>query len=338
MTRRIAAVLALVAGALVLTLAIPYGPWRTGRLALEPLTPMPADAIPRVTGRIWIDADPGCGHGAHVDPDDCLAILALAQAAASRIAGLSAVAGNAPLDVTQATARALADQLQGVAVRSADELRSALEGGPLTIVALGPLTNVAAVLQARPQLASNVQRLVAVMGRRPGHLFHPAEGAPGAMLLGHGPVFRDFNFEQDLQAAARVLALGVPITLIPYDAARHVEITATDLERLAARGGPHAWVAERSREWLEFWNEDIGRNGFYPFDLLAAAYVIDPGRFRCARVTAGIGKDPLFLLPWRDHALLVTQRSAELNNAIVTRPAVYCPGLQPDATLAGILG
>ena len=328
--------LALIAGALILTLAIPFAPWRTGRLDLEPLAPMPLQEAPRPAQRLWIDTDAACGHGPRTDPDDCLALLALVQAAGKRIAGVSTVSGNAPLEVTDRTTRELVGHLGAIPVHAGPEtLRSALEAGRLTIVALGPLTNIALALHERPDLAAQVERLVAVMGRRPGHLFHPAEGAPGAMLLGHGPVFSDFNFEQDRDAAARVLATGIPFTLIPYDAARHVELTAADLDRLSARGGAAAWVAERSRAWLQFWQEDIGRAGFYPFDLLAAAYVMFPGRFECARVAAGVGKDPRFRIPWRDYALLVTQRRDELE--IPTRPAVYCPKLRPGETLAGIL-
>ena len=337
MARRLAIVLALLAGALVLTLAIPHGPWRTGRLQLEPLTPLP-DAAREPPRRIWIDADAACGHSPRTDPDDCLALLSLVQHAARRIVGVSAVAGNAPLDITERTAQALLTKLGApAAMRRPHELRQALEAGPLTIVALGPLTNIAAALQGHPQLTPKVERVIAVMGRRPGHLFHPAEGAGGGMLLGHGPVFSDFNFAQDPQAAAKVLALDIPLTLIPYDAARHAEIRAADLDRLAARGGAHAWVAERSRGWLRFWQDDIGRAGFYPFDLLAALYVLSPGRFECAQVLAGIGSDLLFLVPWRDRALLVTQRPDELDDAAVKRPAVYCPRLRPGESLAGIL-
>lgn len=150
------------------------------------------------------------------------------------------------------------------------------------------------------------------------------------MLLGHGPVFRDFNFEQDRRAVAEILALDVPITFVPYDAARHVEVTAADLERLGSRGGAAAWVAARSRAWLRFWNEDMGRAGFYPFDLLAAVYLIAPARFRCARVEAAIAKDPLILVPWRDNALIVTQRRDELAGAARMRPALYCPAVSLD--------
>jgi inosine-uridine nucleoside N-ribohydrolase len=298
--------------------------------------PAPAAQPPR---RIWVDTDAACGHSPRTDPDDCLALLALAQQAPQRIAGISVVAGNAPLEVTDRTTRELMQLANpGIAVHSGHRaLAHALEAAPLTIVALGPLTNIASALRDRPQLTAKVERLVAVMGRRPGHLFHPAEGAGGGMLLGHGPVFSDFNFAQDPAAAAYVLGLDIRVTLIPYDAARHVELGAADLDRLAARGGAHAWVAQRSRAWLQFWQDDIGRAGFYPFDLLAAAYLLSPQRFECARVLAGIGSDLLFLVPWRDRALLVTQRPEQLQDAGVKRPAVYCHKLRPGETLAGIL-
>lgn len=340
MARRVAIALALATGVLVLTLAVPYGPWRTGRPELAPLAFLPAAASPQPPRRIWIDSDAACGHTRRTDPDDCLAILALAQDDPRRIVGVSAVAGNAPLEVTQATLQSLMARLGGAAPRPPRELREALEAGPLTIVALGPLTNIAAVLREDPALASRVERLVAVMGRRPGHLFHPTEGASGAMLLGHGPVFSDFNFEQDPAAAAQVLAMHVPITLIPYDAARHIEITGADLDRLAARGGgAHAWVAQRARGWLQFWKDDIGRSGFYPFDLLAAAYVMAPADFQCARVVAGIGKDLLFMAPWRNRALLVTQPPEDLAGARLKRPALYCPSLRPgQSPVTGRLG
>jgi hypothetical protein len=134
----------------------------------------------------------------------------------------------------------------------------ALEEGPLAVIALGPLTNVARALDGRPELRSRVTRVVAVMGRRPGHIFHPAEGGGGGMLLGHGPIFRDFNFEMDVAATIRTVALGIPLTLVPYDAARRIEISTAELDRLAAAGGAAAWVTRRSRAWLAYWQREIG--------------------------------------------------------------------------------
>lgn len=311
---------------LLVSFAVPVGTWRTGDRGLAPLTfepPPPGSDL----ARLWIDTDAACGHSARTDPDDCLAIALLARAAGDRIAGISMVTGNAPLAVVERTTRELAARLSAtLRVYSGSDAQqamiAALEHGPLTVVALGPLTNVAAVLDARPDLRPRVARLVAVMGRRPGHLFHPAEGAGGGMLFGHGPIFRDFNFEMDPRAASRIVALSLPLTLVPYDAARRIEIGKHDLERLAAAGGAAAWTAERSRAWLAYWREDIGRQGFSPFDLLAAAYVIEPRQFGCALVQVWVGEDTAMF--WRPTALLVGQGQVRPEKPQARGSAFYC--------------
>lgn len=205
------------------------------------------------------------------DPDDCFAIALLAHASNLQIVGISTVFGNAPREVVDRTTIELAARLwaevgrtlpvySGSAAPLAQDgsspqppaheaLLASLEQGPLIVVALGPLTNLAAVLGERPALRSQVARLVAVMGRRAGHIFHPAEGADAGMLFGHGPVFRDFNFVMDVRASSQIVALNLPTSLIPYDAARGIEITAGDLDRLTASGGTMSWVAERARPW-----------------------------------------------------------------------------------------
>jgi purine nucleosidase len=324
------AVAALIAATVVLgTLAMPIEIRRTGDQGLAQMTFVQESV--EFTGRLWIDTDAACGHSTRTDPDDCLAIVLLARAAGDRIAGISTVAGNAPLKVVDRTTRELAARLSAELGRTfrvdaeTQGLTAALEEGPLMVVALGPLTNIATVLDARPELRSRVARLVAVMGRRPGHVFHPAEGSGGGMLFGHGPIFRDFNFEMDVTAAMRTVALGVPLTLVPYDAARRIEITAADLDRLAAAGGAAAWVAKRSRGWLTYWKQDIGRQGFSPFDLLAAAYVVEPRQFGCAEVEALVGEDStLFILFRRPTALLVEQGDAHPEKRQAHGSARYC--------------
>jgi inosine-uridine nucleoside N-ribohydrolase len=174
-----------------------------------------------------------------------------------------------------------------------------LHSGALDVVALGRLNNLGAVLTLEPALARKVTRVITNMGRRLGHRFHPSENrATGAMLFGHGPIFRDLNAVLDPQAVSVVLASGIPVVLIPYIAARQVLMTGSDLDRVARIGSAGGWVAERSRAWLEFWRSEAGLDGFYPFDLMAAAYVRDPAHFACARVTAWVGDDSL--QPWLD--------------------------------------
>ena len=152
--------------------------------------------------RVWIDTDAAC-NGGNADPDDCFAMLILMHSSEVEVVGISTVFGNAPLSVVDRTTRELVGRVAGnsdVLVHSGSStalkaerttsiepahsaLERALERGPLTIVSLGPLTNVAATLRRRPDLAKNIGLLVAVMGRRPGHVFHPAEGRNSSGIL-----------------------------------------------------------------------------------------------------------------------------------------------------------
>lgn len=291
---------------LALTLAVPLTRWRTGEPSRVPLPTVPGRRLGPEPLRIWIDTDAACGTGPRTDPDDCLALLRLARADGIEVVGISTVFGNAPIEVTDSVTRVLVAQLppenrppvaRGAGqpgertTRAAAALREALRERPLVVVAVGPLTNLAAVLEADPAAAGRVQHAVAVMGRRRGHLFHPVEGGTAPSFLGHGPVFRDFNFAKDPAAAAVVIRSGVPLSLVPYDAGRDLLVGETALDRMARRGGAERWVAARARRWLDYWQNEIGLAGFYPFDLAAAEYVIAPARFGCIDTRVAIGRD-----------------------------------------------
>ena len=345
-----------VLGLLVISvLAWPLAAWRTGETPSPELSYLPqalpttADATePAAIDRVWVDADAACGTGRRRDPDDCLALLSLSFAKDLTVVGISTVFGNAPLAETDAVMRALVHEIgprggqlwpvftgcgavaQGClnhgGSRAAQEgLAAALQAGAMDVLALGPLTNVAAVLSRDPTLARRVTRVIAVMGRRPGHRFHPSENrGVGAMLFGHGPIFHDLNAVLDPQAVAVILGSGVPLILVPYTAARQVLMTVSDLDAVTGLGPAGRWVAERSRPWLEFWRSEAGLEGFYPFDLLAVAYLRTPSHFRCARVGAWVGEDAL--LPWFSGgpALLVAQADGVQAPPSGASVALYC--------------
>ncbi len=109
---------------------------------------------------------------------------------------------------------AAADGRDGVAV-----LASA--GPETTIVATGPLTNVAAALQqgARP-------RRIVWMG--------------GAIALGNVTPAAEFNAYVDPEAAAAVLAAGVEVTMVPLDLTHQLCATPAVQARIAAIGTPVA--------------------------------------------------------------------------------------------------
>jgi inosine-uridine nucleoside N-ribohydrolase len=336
---------------LLLTLALPVPLWRSGETALPPLMRSTSAPAPRPIHRVWIDTDPACGTGAARDPDDCLALLLLLRTDEIEVVGISSVFGNADLAETDRTLRDLLARLQNDGVRvppawrgcavaledspcppdtpAVQALVRALQAEPLTILALGPLTNLATALQHAPGLRQRIARLVAVMGRRPGHRFHPSTARAAApssaqpTLLGHGPMFRDLNVVLDRRAVRAVLATQVPLTLVPYDAARHVLFTPRDLQRLVVSGGAARWVAEASASWLQFWRTQAGVDGFFPFDLVAAAHLLVPARFECPLVQAWFGRDPLLTIFERAPALLVTQDAAPAA-ALAQSPARYC--------------
>ena len=342
-------------GLFLVSLAVPVRVWRTGELPTMPIPVEPGRPFSITPIRVWIDTDAACGQGRRTDPDDCLAMLLLAQEDGIEIVGVSTVFGNASLRDTDQTTRALMAAMEqdehhaALVYRGSSEplaeetpvgtaslrdahamLRSALEEGPLTLVALGPLTNIAIALEGRPRLQGNVTRLIAVMGRRKGHVFHPVEGATAHSFLGHGPVFRDFNFTKDEEAAVAVVAMGLPMTLVPYEAARDIKVGPADLDRMVERGGAAAWVAQRTRQWLAYWREDIGREGFYPFDLIAAAYVAQPSLLRCADVSVSVDNDT-WVFGWLGfRGLFVVSSEEPASNPIVTGPVTYCPGVAEE--------
>jgi inosine-uridine nucleoside N-ribohydrolase len=352
---RVAALLLLLAAALLtLTCTIPVRNWRTGESEVRLLPLVRGGPHVDRPSRVWIDTDAAC-NGGNADPDDCFAILLLMNSPDIEIVGISTVFGNAPLSVVDRTTRDLVGRVVGssdLLVHSGSStalegeqtpfiepahaaLERALERGPLTIVSLGPLTNVAATLRRRPELADNIGLLVSVMGRRPGHVFHPAEGrSSSGILFGHGPIFRDFNFSSDRTSASIVLGLAERVSLTPYAAAREVMVTGRDLARM--KGGPRAaaWLAERAAPWLAYWEGDIGLPGFYPFDALAALYVLHPLQFNCVKTSAWIAEDDRLPVLWRvalgSTGLLVGLESDRPQITRASGSVTYCGGVGDD--------
>jgi inosine-uridine nucleoside N-ribohydrolase len=172
-----------------------------------------------------------------------------------------------PPGLPVARGAASADEL-GDANDAVAAMASALAARPLTILAIGPLTNVGSLLLRHPEVASRIESIVCVAGRRPGQLFRstPAQREP----------FPDLNFECDPEAMRVILDSAVPLVLAPWEVSSGVWIEADDLERLARAGDPGAWLAARSRPWLAMWRRELGATGFNPFDSLAVAWLTHP--------------------------------------------------------------
>ena len=208
-------------------------------VALAAVLTMAQAAPSRVA--VWIDTDPAIGEKER-DVDDGLALVQAFRSPELEIRGVSVVFGNAPLDRGLPIARRIVRsvgpprlQVLAGAASAADAkveteasraLATALRAAPLTILALGPATNVATTLAKHPELASRVTRIIAVAGRRPGQRF--TTGTSNAR--GH----RDFNFELDPGSFQVLLDSNAEVVLAPFEISSKIWLTGSDLDRLAA--------------------------------------------------------------------------------------------------------
>lgn len=101
--------------------------------------------------------------------------------------------------------------------------------GSLTILALGPLTNLATLARGSRSAYDRIDRIVAMGGT----IEEPGNAGP----------FSEFNMAADPLAAREVFAASVPVTLIPLDVTRKLRASPGDLRRLAAFGTPPATLA-----------------------------------------------------------------------------------------------
>jgi purine nucleosidase/pyrimidine-specific ribonucleoside hydrolase len=153
-----------------------------------------------------------------------------------------------------------------IEMRSGPEviLEAADRWGPdLTIVALGPLTNLALALQQDPRRLGRAGRIV-VMG---GAIAVPGNITPAA----------EFNFYVDPEAAAAVLEAGLPVELVPLDVTRRVVLAQTALtERLHRCSDRVArFILDFTLHGFAFGAEREG-GGIVLHDPLAMAVALDP--------------------------------------------------------------
>jgi inosine-uridine nucleoside N-ribohydrolase len=248
---------------------------------------------------VWIDTDPSVERGGH-EVDDGFALLQAFHSPELQIQGVSIVFGNASLPKAWQIGTEIVEKFgpKGLGVyrgaASSEDLGKetdaskalalALQHGPVNILAIGPVTNVATVLKLHPELARNVVQIIAVAGRRPGQRF--LSGPNQA----HG--FRDLNFELDPAAFQVLLDANVPVVLAPWEISSKVWIKREDLERLEHGGPDVQYLVPPAMDWLTWWHDNLGANGFNPFDTLAVGYLTSPDLFQCMKLKIRINSGP----------------------------------------------
>jgi purine nucleosidase len=142
-------------------------------------------------------------------------------------------------------------------------------GGELTLVAVGPLTNLALALAHDPELPCRVQRVV-VMGGAFGTLGHGGNVTPLA----------EANVHCDPHAAAAVFGAAWPVTVVGLDVTHQVLMSTAYLDALGHEGGAEGrFMREITRRYERFYQPRTG-GGIYAHDASAVACALDPSRFQ----------------------------------------------------------
>jgi inosine-uridine nucleoside N-ribohydrolase len=129
--------------------------------------------------------------------------------------------------------------------------------GEITLIAIGELTNVAALLKADPLVAKKIKRIV-LMG--------------GSIARGYEPGSKpdaEWNIKSNPAAARAVFASGIPILMAPLDVTAMLQLDGAARSRIFDHGTP---VASALAALYHLWNSDTPTL----FDPMAVALLIDP--------------------------------------------------------------
>jgi len=259
-------------------------------------SPDPSNPAPH-RSRVIIDTDPGV--------DDALALLLAMRSPELIIEGLTAVAGNVPLDLTLPNAlrmvelagrtdipvaagagRPLVRQLvtatyahgenglggaffpepkaKPTAQSAAEFIRDATRKHPgeITLITIGPLTNIAMACTLDHELPRMVRGLVMMGGSLSGGNITPAA---------------EFNVYVDPEAARIVFQSGIPISMVGLDVTRQTTLTDQHVRTLEAAQNPVSQGAGKiARNAIKHTREQGFLVGPNMHDSLAVAAFLDP--------------------------------------------------------------
>ncbi len=132
----------------------------------------------------------------------------------------------------------------------------------LTLVAVGPLTNVARAVMKDPERMGGLRQVI-IMG--------------GAFETGGNvsPV-AEFNIHADPHAAQIVCDSGIPLVFVPLDVTRQAFLDAETIGRFAGAGGARAaFVRDCTARYVAFHRRNRGVNGCFLHDPLAVAVAVN---------------------------------------------------------------
>jgi inosine-uridine nucleoside N-ribohydrolase len=235
--------------------------------------------------KIIIDTDPAIGYPFR-DVDDGLAMAIALNSPELEIVGITTVYGNDTQDKTYQKAQEIIKEAKSqVAIYRGAEgarqfgetpaskfIREAVLANPgeVTIIAIGPLTNLAAAIKSEPRVGPSIKQVIS-MG-----------GALEARLLGLPPGAFDLNWGSDPDSTRIVILSAPKFVMISTDLCMEVVFTREKFAQLQSAPFLAPYLSKQVKPWLHFnelfFSTDQGR-GFFPWDTLAVIYLLDPTVF-----------------------------------------------------------
>lgn len=243
--------------------------------------------------KIIIDTDPG--------HDDAMALMLACKSPEFEVLAVTTVAGNSTIENTTRNARFILGEIgadkvpvfSGAArpikrelVKAVVHGTSGLEGidpqneprltgdaveqilrivkknpGEITIVTLGPLTNIAQAIKKDPETMRLVKQIVSMGG--------------AIEVAGNKNRVAEFNIFVDPEAAEIVMQSSIAKTLVPLDACNHVQMPLADFEKIND-GELRTLLIDMVRPYIANLSKDAGIEAALMYDPLTVFYLLQP--------------------------------------------------------------
>lgn len=252
--------------------------------------------------RVLLDTDPGLGR-TFADVDDGLTLFLMLNNPKFEIEGITTVFGNTPVKIGYPLMKKylklagrtdIPHKMGAASKKDLGRLNAAsklliekVKENPkeLTLLTLGPLTNIATALRHYPTFFDDLKKVVMMGGTL----------TPFAGFLMNRIFFdkmntktfvSEFNFYQDAMATKEVIEFPTmtPRVEMGLDICCRTVFKKTQLKRIESVDKPiPQFIAKHLKFWLNLWRIFL-KGGFYPFDTFVPIYLIKPELFNVANL------------------------------------------------------
>jgi purine nucleosidase len=236
--------------------------------------------------KVWFDTDLmiGIPERRPREVDDALALmLAINNPKAIKIVGLSTITNT---DYAVKTANFLLKKYAqkqkipvfggsdkandlGIENEASQALTNALSKEKLTILAIGPLTNIGTVVKNHPELVTQIEEVIVCAGRTQNY---PFKFGTGDIIVG------DYNFETDVESFRAVLESGVKMVFAGFESSEGIVLGKNDINFLNNQS--NKWIYQELRLWQDSFVDIFGSPAFVAWDTTPVGYLTHPQYFK----------------------------------------------------------